>query len=142
MQAVRRLATHHHRSPDPLSKEEVRGYLHGLRQRGVARGTLQTSHYGLRLFYRHTFGRARELFGGKRIASARQKQLPDALSEDQVPHLLSGIRSPTTRPASPSCMPVVCASAKSPRWKLAPSTGPIRCYLSSARATRNGSCGC
>jgi hypothetical protein len=71
-QAVRRLAAHYHRSPDLLSEEEVRSYLLGLRQRGVARGTFQTSHYGLRFLYQHTLGRAWELFGGKkdRLATA------------------------------------------------------------------------
>jgi Phage integrase, N-terminal SAM-like domain len=66
IQAVRRLAAHYHRSPDLLSEEEVRSYLLGLRQQGVARGTFQTSHYGLRFFYQHTLGRAWELFGGKK----------------------------------------------------------------------------
>jgi hypothetical protein len=72
IQAVRRLAAHYHRSPDLLSEEQVRSYLLGLRQRGVARGTFQTSHYGLRFFYRHTLGCAWELFGGKkdRLAAA------------------------------------------------------------------------
>src|SRR5208337_4465670 len=32
--------------------------------------------------------------GKKKIALPRQKRLPDALSEDQVRHLLSGIRNP------------------------------------------------
>jgi Phage integrase, N-terminal SAM-like domain/Phage integrase family len=75
VQAVRRVAAHSRRSPDLLSEEEVRSYLLGLRQRGVARGTFQTSHYGLRFFYRHTLGRVWELFGEKRIASPRQKRL-------------------------------------------------------------------
>ena len=50
----------------------MRGYLLGLRQRGVARGTFQTSQYGLRFFYRHTLGRAWGLFGEKkdRLATA------------------------------------------------------------------------
>src|SRR3954447_18341216 len=56
----------HHRSPDLLSEEEVRSYLLGLRQQGVARGTFRTSHYGLRFFYQHTLGRTWELFGGKK----------------------------------------------------------------------------
>jgi integrase/recombinase XerD len=72
VQAVRRLAAHYHRPPDLLSEEEVRSYLLGLRRRGVARGTFQTSHYGLRFFYRHTLGRAWGLFGEKkdRLAAA------------------------------------------------------------------------
>jgi Phage integrase, N-terminal SAM-like domain len=66
VQAVRRLAAHYRRPPDLLSEEEVRSYLLGLRQQGVARGTFQTSHYGLRFFYRHTLGRAWALFGEKK----------------------------------------------------------------------------
>jgi len=72
VRAVRQLAAHYHRSPDLLSEEEVRNYLLGLRQRGVARGTFQIGHYGLRFFYQHTLGRGWELFGGKkdRLATA------------------------------------------------------------------------
>jgi Phage integrase, N-terminal SAM-like domain len=72
VQAVRGLAAHYRRSPDFLSEEEVRSYLPGLRQRGMARGTFRTSHYGLRFFYQHTLGRGWELFGGKkdRLAAA------------------------------------------------------------------------
>jgi Phage integrase, N-terminal SAM-like domain len=58
VQAVRRLAAHYRRSPDQLSEEEVRTYLLSLRQGGAARGTFQTSQYGLRFLYRHTLGRA------------------------------------------------------------------------------------
>jgi hypothetical protein len=70
-QAVRRLAAHYRRSPDQLGEEEVRAYLLSLRQQGVARGTFQTSHYGLRFLYQHTLGRAWGLFGEKkdRLAS-------------------------------------------------------------------------
>ena len=55
-QAVYGLAKHYRRSPDQLGEEEVRAYLLGLRQRGVARGTFQTSQYGLRFLYHHTLG--------------------------------------------------------------------------------------
>jgi hypothetical protein len=66
IQAVRRLAAHYRRSPDQLTEEEVRGYLLGLRERGVARGTFKTSQYGLRFLYRHTLGRTWGLFGEKK----------------------------------------------------------------------------
>src|SRR5271154_683343 len=71
-QAVYRLAAHYRRSPDQLSEEEVRAYLLSLRQQGVARGTFQTSQYGLRFLYHHTLGRAWGLFGEKkdRLAAA------------------------------------------------------------------------
>ena len=64
--AVSRLAKHYRRSPDQLDEEEVRAYLLGLRQRGVARGTFQTSQYGLRFLYHHTLGHAWGLFGEKK----------------------------------------------------------------------------
>ncbi len=66
IQTVRRLAAHYHRSPDELGEEEVRGYLLGLRQQGVARGTFKTGQYGLRFLYRHTLGRDWLLFGEKK----------------------------------------------------------------------------
>jgi hypothetical protein len=64
--AVRQLAAHYGRSPDQLSEEEVRRYLLGLRQRGVARGTFQTGRYGLRFFYHHTLNLTWGLFGEKK----------------------------------------------------------------------------
>jgi hypothetical protein len=64
--AVYQRAAHYRRAPDQISEAEVRNYLLGLRQQGVARGTFQTSHYGLRFFYRHTLGLAWGLFGEKK----------------------------------------------------------------------------
>ena len=43
--------------------------------------------------------------GEKKIASPRQKRLPDALSDDQVRRLLSGIRNPTHK----TCLAVMYA---------------------------------
>ena len=43
--------------------------------------------------------------GEKRIASPRQKRLPDALSEDQIRRLLSGIRNPVHK----ACLAVMYA---------------------------------
>lgn len=54
--AVRALVKHSgNRSPDQLSEEEVRKYLVDLLERG-ARGTIKTSHYGIRFFYQNTLG--------------------------------------------------------------------------------------
>jgi hypothetical protein len=64
---VYRLAKHYRRSPDQLGEEEVRAYLLGLRQRGAARGTFQTSQYGLRFLYHHTLDRAWGGSGKKRL---------------------------------------------------------------------------
>jgi hypothetical protein len=51
--AVRKLAAHYRRSPDQLTEEEVRAYLH-LRESGAARGTFKVHHYGIQYFYRQT----------------------------------------------------------------------------------------
>jgi hypothetical protein len=54
LRAVSKLSKHYdNRSPDRLSEEEVRQYLVGIQER-AARGTVQTSHYGIRFFYRNT----------------------------------------------------------------------------------------
>jgi hypothetical protein len=70
--AVYQLAAHDRRSPDQLSEQAVRSWLLGLRRRGVARGTLQTSQSGPGFFYQHTLGRAWGLFGANkdRLATA------------------------------------------------------------------------
>ena len=142
VQAVRRLAAHYRRSPDLLSEEEVRGYLLGLRQRGVARGTFQTSRFGLLFFYHHTLVRTWGLFGEK--GSPRHDRNGCLTRCQRIRSGNSSGESATrfTRPASPSCMRVACASARPPPSRLAPSTGPIRCCASSARATRSGWCRC
>jgi len=68
--AVRRLAAHHRRSPDQLSEEEVRTYLLGLRDRGVARGTFKTNHGAIQFLYRRTLDRDWPLFGKKKDPAA------------------------------------------------------------------------
>jgi hypothetical protein len=60
--AVRRLAAQYRRSPDQLSEAEVRGYLLGLRERGVALGTFKAYHGGIQFLYRRTPDRDWALF--------------------------------------------------------------------------------
>jgi hypothetical protein len=67
--SVSRLASHFKRSPTVLSEEEVRAYLVGLRERGVARGTFKTNHYGIQFLYRNTLNRDWSLFLKKRSVS-------------------------------------------------------------------------
>lgn len=67
--AVRKLAGHFRRSPDRLSEQEVRSYLLALRERGVARGTFKTNHFGIQFLYRSTLDRDWSLFSKKRFAS-------------------------------------------------------------------------
>jgi hypothetical protein len=66
LDGVRRLAAHYGRSPDLLSEEEVRAYLIGLRERGVALGTFKTNHGGIQFLYRQTLDRDWQLFGKKK----------------------------------------------------------------------------
>jgi hypothetical protein len=54
----------------------VRGYLLGLRQRGVARGTFKTGQYGLRFLFHHTLDRAWGLFGEKKDRFAPAEAAP------------------------------------------------------------------
>jgi len=69
IKAVRGLAAHYHRSPDQLNEEEVRSYLLHTRERGVARGTFKTSHYGIQFLYRETLDRDWALFSKKNQAT-------------------------------------------------------------------------
>src|SRR5271168_4961598 len=118
-QAVYRLAAHYRRSPDQLSEEEVRAYLLSLRQQGVARGTFQTSQYGLRFlspYARPCLGAVR----GKKGSPRRSRS--GYLKRCQRTRFgACSARSATrfTRRALPSCMRAACASARPPRWKLA-----------------------
>ena len=66
LDGVRRLAKHYRRAPDQLSEAEVRAYLLGLRERGVALGTFKTNHGGIQFLYRRTLERDWQLFGGKK----------------------------------------------------------------------------
>ena len=76
LRAVYRLAAHYRRSPEDLNEEEVRCYLLGLRDQGVARGTFKTSHYGIQFFYRHTLDRDWALFSKKRSGSRSRSACP------------------------------------------------------------------
>ena len=66
LDAVRRLAACYSRSPDELSEEEVRAYLLGLRERGVALGTFKTNHGGIQFLCRQTLDHEWSLFGKKK----------------------------------------------------------------------------
>jgi len=63
--AVRRLAEHSRRSPAELTEDEVRSYLLGLRERGLALGTFKTNHGGIQFLYRRSLDREWALFEKK-----------------------------------------------------------------------------
>ena len=66
--AVRRLAEHFRRSPAELTEDEVRSYLLGLRERGLALGTFKTNHGGIQFLYRRSLDREWALFEKKEFA--------------------------------------------------------------------------
>ena len=74
--AVRRLAAHYRRSPDRLAEEEVRRYLLGLRERGVALGTFKAYHGGIQFLYRRTLDRDWALFQKKEFARPSNSVFP------------------------------------------------------------------
>jgi Phage integrase, N-terminal SAM-like domain len=76
--AVYHLAAHYRRSPDHLSEEEVRSYLLSMRERGVARGTFKTNHYGIQFLYRHTLNREWALFS-KKDPTAKAEAAPQSV---------------------------------------------------------------
>ena len=65
LDAVHRLAAQYHRSPEQLSEAEVRAWLLGLREQGLALGTFKTNHGDIRFLYRRTLERNWPLFGEK-----------------------------------------------------------------------------
>jgi hypothetical protein len=74
--AVRRLAAHYRRSPDRLTEEEVRGYLLGLRDRGVALGSFKVYHGGIQFLYLRTLDRDWALFQKKESARPSNSAFP------------------------------------------------------------------
>jgi Phage integrase, N-terminal SAM-like domain len=74
--AVRRLAAHYRRSPDQLSEEEVRSYLLGLRERGLALGTFKAYHGGIQFLCRWTLDRHWALFQKKEFARPSNYDFP------------------------------------------------------------------
>ncbi|MGO9772712.1 MAG: site-specific integrase [Roseiarcus sp.] len=66
--AVRRLAAHYRRSPAQLTEDEVRSYLLGLRERGLALGTFKTNHGAIQFLYRRSLEREWALFEKKEFA--------------------------------------------------------------------------
>ena len=74
--AVRRLAAHYRRSPDRLTEEEVRRYLLGLRERGLALGTFKSYHGGIQFLYRRTLDRDWALFQKKEFARPSNSDFP------------------------------------------------------------------
>jgi hypothetical protein len=112
IRSVRRLAAHYRRSPEELSEEEVRAYLLRLRERGVARGTFKTDHYGIRFLYYCTLGREWPLFSKKRFACRRRSACPRSWPINRSVVCSVASKARFTKPACRSPTLAVCGSAR------------------------------
>lgn len=91
LQAVSQLARYYHRSPERISKREVKAYLLYLHQDAKrSTSTCNVAAAAMRFFYHRTLGRS---FAGFDIPLARKpKRLPQVLSREEVARLLSRTR--------------------------------------------------
>jgi len=86
--AVSQLAVHYKRSPDDISVEEVRDYLHHLIvQRKLAGSSCNQKLAGIRFFYQHVLRRPFDL----RVATKRSGKLPEPLSRQEIARLIDAI---------------------------------------------------
>lgn len=89
--AVAQLAQHYRRSPDAISIEDVREFLHYLiTQRKVAFSTCNQKLAGIRFFYRQVLGQ--EEFS-LRVPAKRSGRLPEPLSRSEVARLFDVTRN-------------------------------------------------
>jgi len=84
--AVQELATYYHRSPERISIEEIRDFIHDLvTRRKLAYSTVNQRLAGLKFFYRQVLGRDDV---DLRVPAKRSKRLPEPLSRTEVARLL------------------------------------------------------
>ena len=86
LDGVRQLAAHYGRSPDLLSEEDVRAYLIGLRERGVALGTFKTNHGGIQFLFRRTLDCDWSLFSKKEFARPSKGVCPTSCRTPRSAH--------------------------------------------------------
>jgi integrase/recombinase XerD len=96
VKAIYQLTAYYHRSPDQLSSQEIRGYLHYLlTERQLAWSSCNVVAAAIRFFYVDTLGWSPiELHLPPRPA---QKQLPKVLSVEQLEHLFATTDHPKHR---------------------------------------------
>ena len=96
--AVVKLQDHYHARPDRLSEKQVQQYIFWLRdQKGVPKGTFQTSWYGLKFLYYRTLGVDWALFTRKKVRQPRCKRLPVAIAWDDGRRLIAALQKPSYR---------------------------------------------
>jgi integrase/recombinase XerD len=99
--AVAQLAEHYHRSPEKISVEEVRGFLHHvITERRLAFSSCNQKAAGIRFFYRHVLGR--DAFDLK-VPAKRSGRLPEPLSRSEVARLIEAARNAKHRVLLMTC---------------------------------------
>lgn len=99
--AVAELARHYGRSPEAISLEEVRSFLHHLiTQRKLAFSSVNQKLGGIRFFYRHVLGR--DEFALK-VPAKRSGRLPEPLSRGEVARLIEATRNAKHRVLLMTC---------------------------------------
>jgi integrase/recombinase XerD len=99
--AVAQLAGHYGRSPDRITLEEVRDFLHHLiAERKLAFSSCNQKLAGIRFFYRHVLGQ--EDFD-LRVPAKRSGKLPEPLSRREVERLLKAPRNAKHRMLLMTC---------------------------------------
>src|SRR3989304_7792226 len=90
--AVKSFALHFQRSPDQLSEEEIRGYLHYLIQKKKgSQAVISQAYRALKFFYETTLKRD---WNGFRIPRAKTgKRFPVVLSQQEIQAIFSATRN-------------------------------------------------
>jgi integrase/recombinase XerD len=89
--AVAQLAAHFRRSPEKISVEEIRGFLHHLiTGRKLAFSSVNQKLAGIRFFYRHVLGH--DEFDLK-VPAKRSRRLPEPLGRREVARLIEATRN-------------------------------------------------
>lgn len=99
--AVAQLAVHYGRSPEAISLEEVRGFLHHLiTRRKLAFSSVNQKLCGIRYFYQRVLGR--DDFPLK-VPAKRSGRLPEPLGRREVARLIAAARHPKHRALLVTC---------------------------------------
>jgi site-specific recombinase XerD len=96
--AVVKLQDHYTIRPDRLSEKQVQQYILWLRnEKGVPKGTFQTTWYGLKFLYYRTLGVDWALFTRKKVRQPRCKRLPVPIAWEDGRRLMAALHKPSYR---------------------------------------------
>jgi integrase len=141
--AVVKLHDHYAIRPDRLLEKQVQRSVLWLRDdKRVAKGTFQTTWYGLKFLYSRTLGVDWALFTRKKVRQPRRKRLPVAIAWEDGHRLIAALQKPSYRP----CCSVMLAWGLRIGDVLALTVPSIdstqRIVRVIAKETRNGFCRC